>query len=113
MDVSTNISKNMNQAVINVKIDPKVKIQAQKVAADLGLSLSGLLNAYLRNVIRTKEVCFSLNKPEIPSARLIRSIKKAEEDWKKGNYYTANSIEEMIEQMEGRIKSKTVKKQGR
>ncbi|MFA6171632.1 MAG: type II toxin-antitoxin system RelB/DinJ family antitoxin [Patescibacteria group bacterium] len=100
----------MNQAVINVKIDPKVKSQAQKVAADLGLSLSGLLNAYLRNVIRTKEVCFSLNKPEIPSARLIRSIKKAEEDWKKGNYYTADSVDDLIEQLEGRIKKKDGKK---
>jgi len=101
----------MNQAVINVKIDPKVKIQAQKVAADLGLSLSGLLNAYLRNVIRTKEVCFSLNKPEIPSARLIRSIKKAEEEIKNGDYYSYSSVEEMKRAIEGEIeKEKKLKK---
>lgn len=88
----------MNQAVINIKIDQKVKTQAQKVAADLGLSLSSLLNAYLRQVIRTKEVSFRLE--EKPSARLIKSIEEAEKGIKAGKLKAYSSIEEIRKEME-------------
>ena len=88
----------MNQAVINIKIDQKIKIQAQKVAADLGLSLSSLLNAYLRQVVRTREVSFRLE--EKPSARLIKSIEEAEKERKKGRLKVYSSIEEIKKEME-------------
>jgi len=52
----------MNTAIINVKTDPKIKQQAQKVAADMGLSLSGLINVYLKQFIRDKKVYISLPK---------------------------------------------------
>lgn len=51
----------MNTAIINIKVDPEVKSKAQKVAAELGLSLSSLINAYLKQLIRTREVLFSLD----------------------------------------------------
>ena len=44
----------MNTAVVNIKVDPKVKKQAKKVALELGFSLSALINAYLRQLIKTK-----------------------------------------------------------
>ena len=70
----------MNSALINLKTDPKVKKQAQKVASDLGFSLSSLINAYLRDLIKTKTVCFSLSKKERPSQWLLNSIKEAKKD---------------------------------
>lgn len=53
--------------MINIKADREVKIKAQKVAAGLGMPLSTVINAYLREFIRTKSVHFSLlplGKPE-------------------------------------------------
>ena len=48
------------KAVINVKTDNKVKKHAQEVAGQLGLSLSTVINAYLRQFIRNKEIHLSI-----------------------------------------------------
>ncbi len=45
--------------VINVKTSPKVKKAAQHLASELGLSLSAVVNGYLRQFVRDKEVYFS------------------------------------------------------
>ena len=47
------------KTVINIKTDKEVKKNAQELARQLGLSLSDVLNASLRNFIRTREVYFS------------------------------------------------------
>ncbi|OGK24958.1 hypothetical protein A3A46_00895 [Candidatus Roizmanbacteria bacterium RIFCSPLOWO2_01_FULL_37_13] len=76
----------MNTTVINIRTDAKLKSSAQKVAENLGLSLSALINGFLKHLIKTKKITFSVK--EEPSDYLIKSIKEAEEDWKKGNYYS-------------------------
>ena len=73
----------MNTAVVNVKVDPQVKKEAQKLAEDLGLSLSGLINAYLKQIIRTKTVSFSTAAEE-PSEYLIKSLKESKADIEAG-----------------------------
>ena len=45
--------------VIHIKADKEVKENAQKLASKLGLSLSDVINASLRNFIRTREIHFS------------------------------------------------------
>lgn len=75
----------MNTAVINIKTNPETKAQAKKVAAELGISLSSLVNAYLKQLIKTKTVTFSANElDEIPNARTRAILKQAEEDRKAG-----------------------------
>lgn len=73
----------MSTAVINIKTDPKVKKQAQKVASELGFSLSALINGYLRHLTKTKTVHFSLNREE-PSAYLLQALEESEADRKAG-----------------------------
>ncbi len=48
------------KTVINIKTEKTVKYNAQKIASRLGLSLSAVINAYLRQFIRNKEVHFRL-----------------------------------------------------
>ena len=72
----------MNNTVINIRTDAKLKSSAQKIAENLGLSLSGLINGFLKNLVKTKTAYFSLK--EKPSDYLIKAIKEAEEDWKTG-----------------------------
>src|SRR3989338_1019477 len=72
----------MNTAVINIKINPQVKKDAQKVAGKLGLSLSSLINGYLRQLIKTKTVTFSLR--EEPSEYMIQALKESRKDIKAG-----------------------------
>lgn len=73
----------MNTAIVNIKIDAATKKEAQKVAAELGFSLSSILKAYIKQFIKTKRVTFSVG--EEPSPYLKRLMKQAEKDWKEGN----------------------------
>lgn len=48
------------KTVINIKTDKDVKKDAQKIASNLGFSLSAIVNAYLKQFVRNKEVYFSM-----------------------------------------------------
>ncbi len=71
----------MAKTLINIKADADVKEKAQKVARELGMPLSTIINAYLGQLIRTKEVYFALEGELRPSAkkRLDRLMKEARE----------------------------------
>ena len=86
----------MKTAVINVKTDTKVKAGAQKIASELGFSLSSLINGYLRQLIKTKSVNFSLINEE-PSELLIKSIKEAERERESGDYYKFDDSDQALE----------------
>ncbi|MDO8657438.1 MAG: type II toxin-antitoxin system RelB/DinJ family antitoxin [Candidatus Levybacteria bacterium] len=73
----------MNTATINIKTEPHIKAEAQKTAKEIGINLSSILNAFLRQFIKTKTITFSALY-ETPSEYLLKSIKKSEEDVKAG-----------------------------
>ena len=50
----------MKTAIINIKTDKKVKAEAQKLAEELGFSLSAIVTASLKQFVRTREVQFSV-----------------------------------------------------
>ncbi|MBI5798723.1 MAG: type II toxin-antitoxin system RelB/DinJ family antitoxin [Candidatus Yonathbacteria bacterium] len=84
----------MKTAVLNIKIDPKVKNEAQKVADELGFTLSAIINASLKNLARNKAVSFSVLEP---SPRLKRSLRSSDADYAKGKnsvgpFYDAESM---------------------
>lgn len=47
------------KTVLNVKTDPDLKKQAQQLADELGLPLSTVVNGYLREFTRNREITFS------------------------------------------------------
>ena len=47
------------RTLINIKVEDEVKRQAKLLASDLGLSLSAIVNAFLKQFIRNKEIRFS------------------------------------------------------
>ena len=69
------------KTVINIKTDKEIKELAQKTAGDLGLSLSALINAYLRQFVRAKEAYFTLSPRMSPA--LERLLGRVEIDIKK------------------------------
>lgn len=72
----------MNTTIVNVKIDPATKAYAQKVADQLGFSLGSLIKAFIKQLVREKQVNFSL--PEEPSEYLAHSIAESKKEIKKG-----------------------------
>lgn len=47
------------KATINIKADKEVKESAQEIASELGLPLSGVVNAFLKEFIRSRSISFS------------------------------------------------------
>lgn len=83
------------KTVINIKTDLEVKNTAQELARELGLSLSAVVNAYLKQFVRTKEVYFS-SVPRM-SVALENLLGDVEKDIKAGrNLSRAISSEEEL-----------------
>lgn len=55
----------MEKTLLNIKIEKKLKQNAQKVAHELRLPLGTIINAYLRELVHEKRVVFSV--PELPN----------------------------------------------
>lgn len=75
----------MNTTSILIKTDPKIKEKAQKVASEMGISLTSVINRYLKHFIRTKSITFTAGE-EVPSQYMIDSMKQSEQDYKAGRY---------------------------
>ena len=73
----------MNTASILIKTDPQIKVNAQKTAEKMGLSLTSIINRYLKHFISTESITFS-TRDEEPSQYLLQSLQKSDEDIKKG-----------------------------
>ena len=89
----------MAKTVINVKVDKDTKKKAQALAKDLGLPLSTIINANLKEFVRSREVSFSIEpklKPEV-----WEKLRKAAADYKAGRNIspTFSSIEDFIEHL--------------
>ncbi|MCX6712462.1 MAG: type II toxin-antitoxin system RelB/DinJ family antitoxin, partial [Candidatus Vogelbacteria bacterium] len=87
-----------NTAVINIKTNPKIKKQAQAVASDLGLSLSAVINAYLRQLVRDRKVEYEME--SYPSPDLVKSIKEARLEYERGELQSFTKIDDMIKFLE-------------
>lgn len=73
----------MSYAVVTTKVDPQTKKEAQKTAEKLGMPLSVVIKAFLKQFIRTQSVSFGIQDEE-PSEYLKNAIRQAEKDWKAG-----------------------------
>ena len=94
----------MNTTSLHIKIEPDIKREAQKTAEDLGLSLSAVTKALLKQFIRTKRLSVSTHDlPEIPNARTRRLLKQAEEDMEAGRGISFASAKEAIAYLDKEI----------
>lgn len=72
----------MNTTVVNVRVNPVVKRKAKKLAGQIGVSLSDVINNALRYFIQTKKITFSTSYE--PSDYLIKSLKESKKNIKEG-----------------------------
>jgi addiction module RelB/DinJ family antitoxin len=92
----------MDTSVVNVKVDPEVKKQAQRVADELGLSLSAIIKAQLKQLIRTKTVNVSALE-ENPTEYFVQLLKEAEADVAAGRVLSFDSPQEELEYLDRMI----------
>jgi len=85
-------------AVINLKTDPKLKMQAAKTADKLGISISAVLNNELRRFAAEQSVVFDI--PEVPNAQTAKMLARSKKEIEAGDYYGPfNSAEEMLDSL--------------
>lgn len=90
----------MNYAVVSLKVDPQTKREAMETAGALGMPLSVVIKAFLKQFIRTKSISFNIQ-DETPNAYLRNVIKQAEENYRKGNVSPAlKTGEEAVKYLE-------------
>ncbi len=92
----------MNSALISIKTDLKIKKKAQKIAKNLGFSLSSLLNAYLRHFVETETVFFS-SQYEEPTKYLLDMLKESEKEIAQGDYHKFSSVEESLRFLDEKV----------
>lgn len=68
------------KTIINIKADKEIKDRAQKIAKEIGLPLSTVVNAYLKEFVRERSVRFSVE-PEVRS-EIGKLLKRAHNDYK-------------------------------
>lgn len=86
----------MNTASILIKTDPKIKEQAQHTAEEMGISLTSVINRYLKHFIQTKSITFTVN-DEIPNQQTIEALRQSEADVVAGRVTSFESGQEALD----------------
>lgn len=90
----------MAPASTNIKIDPKVKKEAQELFERMGLSLSAAVNVFLRQAILEQSIPFRISaEPNGQEAtrQALQEVKQMKEDPTLGKTY--NNAKEMLEEL--------------
>lgn len=71
--------------ILNIKTDKKLKADAQKVAGELGVPLSTVMNAFLKQFVRDKEITLSANQYR-PTPYLESILEQAQTEYEAGDF---------------------------
>lgn len=84
--------------ILNIKTDKKLKAEAKKVAEELGVPLSTVINAFLKKFVREKEITLSAN-PLRPTPYLEQILEEAQTEYESGNATTFASGDDMLKHL--------------
>lgn len=83
-------------AVLNVRIDPKVKAEAEKLYSQFGITVTDAINMFLYQSINEGGLPFELKK-HIPNSETLSAMREAEEIAKNGGRF--DNVDEMFKEM--------------
>jgi DNA-damage-inducible protein J len=85
----------MATVTINFCTDEDVKRQATELYKQLGLNMSCVLNACLRQSILRRGIPFDLTLPDVPNAETLAAFAEADTDYGKGGLPVSEFLAEM------------------
>lgn len=59
---------------LNLRVNPTIKKQAEDILKDLGIPMATAIDMYLRQIIMTGGIPFSLTLPKIPATLHMNSV---------------------------------------
>ena len=81
--------------ILNIKTDKKLKAEAKKVSEELGVPLSTVINAFLKQFVRDKEITLSANQYR-PTPYLIGLIEEAKKEYEAGNVKKFDTADDFL-----------------
>ena len=84
--------------ILNVKTDKKLKAEARKVSDELGVPLSTIVNSFLRQFVRDKEITLSANNYH-PTPYLANLIESAQKEYDAGKSMGPMSADQLIKHL--------------
>ncbi len=99
----------MNTVSILIKTDPKLKKAAQQTADEMGISLTSVINRYLKHFIQTKTITFIANE-EHHTENFLEGLREAEEDIQAGRVISFKDKDEVLAYLDREIKDETRQK---
>lgn len=85
-------------ATVRARVDENLKLQAQTVLSEIGISTSQAINMFLKKIVAEKDIPF---KTKVPSARLQQAFDEVDRD--EGETYEVNSYEELVEALKDNV----------
>ncbi len=76
----------MTKTILNIKTDPKTKVEIQEFAAELGVPVSVIMNAQIKQMLRDRKIVLSTELE--PTPYLIKIMDQVEKDLKTGKNIT-------------------------
>ena len=85
---------------IQIRVDKKTKEEANELFEELGTSMSGAVNMFLKQCVNTGSIPFRVRKPR-PTKELLKAMEEAEVMAKNLNAPTYETMEELLEALGG------------
>lgn len=89
------------KTLISIKTDAEVKQGVKKIAEEIGVPLSTIVNAYFKQLLRERRVDFAL--PLRPNKKTTELLRRAHDDYKKGR--NVSPVFETAEEMDAYLDS--------
>ena len=84
---------------IQIRVDKKTKEEANELFEELGTSMSGAINMFLKQCVNTDSIPFRIRKPRL-SKELLEAIEEAEALAKDPNTPKYENVEELMAALE-------------
>ena len=68
----------MTKTILNIKIDPQTKRQIQEFAAEMGVPVSVIMNAQIKQMLRDRKIVLSTELE--PTPYLVKIMEQVEKD---------------------------------
>jgi len=76
----------MTKTILNIKTDPITKVEIQEFAAELGVPVSVIMNAQIKQMLRDRKIVLSTELE--PTPYLVKIMDQIEKDLKTGKNIT-------------------------
>lgn len=105
-------TKYPRSANVNIRVNPKVKEEAEAVLDEIGLNLSDVFNLLLNQIRLTHSIPFQLQSDEIDPTfypHIIEGLHKAEENRKNGmKGYSPKEVDALLQETIRRVENEEI-----